>query len=163
MVGAVSVPGGHPPAHPAAALIEIVYCRIVRDTGRFLGTAEGQTTYSAQALAELVAEIVAEHTAALHADVLALMEQHQHTVEAAMRLRTGLSEVLGYRFPDGYPGDETALADLRNLAAEHRVRENEIISLGSEVEKLERALSEAARDSETAARFVDTMIGGDRR
>jgi hypothetical protein len=77
------------------------------------------------------------------------------------QLRKSLCAVLGHDpDPAAYPGDARVLADLREVAAESRVRENEVISLGCEVEKLERALSEAARDSESAARFVDTMIGG---
>jgi hypothetical protein len=72
--------------------------------------------------------------------------------------------VLGHATdPATYSGDERVLADLRALAGEARERENEVISLGCEVEKLERALCEAARDSATAARFVDTMIGGGAR
>lgn len=75
------------------------------------------------------------------------------------RLRAGLCAVLGHDSAV-YPGDARVLADLRDLAGEARARENEVISLGCEVEKLERALCEAARESDMAARFVDTMIGG---
>jgi hypothetical protein len=80
------------------------------------------------------------------------------------RLRAGLCAVLGHPTdPAQYLGDGRVLADLTELAGEARVRENEVISLSCEVDKLERALSEAARDSQTAARFVDTMLSGGAR
>lgn len=174
--------GTSDPAHTVAVreIQELLYS----NAERFVEAdhASGAVLVRFPALADLVAELVARPRAERAAlwDLLKRMtrlgiEEARYNTELHIEwfdvytnrtlLRTGLCEVLGHDTnPAAYPGDERVLADLRDLAAENRLRENEVISLGCEVEKLERALSEAARDSETAARFVDTMMsGGDRR
>lgn len=172
-------------AGETARLLEWLQDRLAGEMSRFLWTGpDGESVYSPFSLAQVITELLTEHTGALRLQRAALWELLKRSTRNGIdlagqntaahiewfdvhteitQLRAGLCAVLGHDTDAAaYLGDARVLADLRELAGEARLRENEVISLGYEVEKLERALSDAARDSQTAARFVDTMLGGDR-